>query len=191
MTYAYTGDLLLPVTITPAPARGGTPIKAHAEWLVCRDICVPEEADFQLDLPAGTGAPSAQAPLFAASDRRAAAPVALAGGGGPRRHLAGSQGPELTPATVVDAWFIPDAPGTIRDNAAQPLTVWHGGFTLALRPGKAFQPAGRRCPASCRCATAPAWKPTWRCARRRGTVPPPPPAMRAAARCWCSPSWAA
>ena len=49
------------------------------------------------------------------------------------------QGPELTPATVVDAWFIPDTPGTIRDSAAQPLTVWHGGFTLALRPGKAFR----------------------------------------------------
>ena len=50
------------------------------------------------------------------------------------------QGPELTPATVVDAWFIPDAPGTIRDSAAQPLTVWHGGFTLGLSPGKAFHP---------------------------------------------------
>ena len=51
------------------------------------------------------------------------------------------QGPELTPDTVVDAWFIPDAPGAMRDSAAQPLTVWQGGFTLALQPGKAFQPA--------------------------------------------------
>ncbi len=66
MTYAYTGDLLLPVSVTPAGA-GGTLVKAHAEWLVCRDICVPEEADFRLDLPPGAGAPSAQAPLFAAA----------------------------------------------------------------------------------------------------------------------------
>ena len=29
--------------------------------------------------------------------------------------------------------------GTIRDSAAQPLTVRQGGFTLALRPGKAFR----------------------------------------------------
>ena len=38
----------------------------------------------------------------------------------------------------------PDEPGTIRDSAAQPLTVWRGGFTLGLSPGKAFQPRGRR-----------------------------------------------
>ena len=43
---------------------------------------------------------------------------------------------------MADAWFIPDAPGTIQDSAAQPLTVWHGGFTLALKPGKAFRPEG-------------------------------------------------
>jgi thiol:disulfide interchange protein DsbD len=29
----------------------------------------------------------------------------------------------------------------IRDDAAQPLTVWEGGFTMALRPGKAFSAA--------------------------------------------------
>ena len=136
MTYAYTGDLLLPVTITPA--AGDTPIKAHAEWLVCRDICVPEEADFQLDLPAGVGQPSAQAPLFAALAREVPRQS-------PWQSVIGNdgtllvQGPELTTATVVDAWFIPDTAGAIRDSAAQPLTVWHGGFTLGLRPGKAFQ----------------------------------------------------
>ena len=61
-----------------------------------------------------------------------------------RRSVAGDgtlwvQGPELTPTTVVDAWFIPDTLGVIRDSAAQPLTVWQGGFTLALKPGKAFR----------------------------------------------------
>ena len=52
------------------------------------------------------------------------------------------QGPELTPASVVDAWFIPDSQETIKDSAAQPLTVWQGGFTLALRPGQAFRADG-------------------------------------------------
>ena len=48
------------------------------------------------------------------------------------------QGPELTPATVTDAWFIPDQPGRIQDDAAQPLSVRDGGFTLALKlPPKA------------------------------------------------------
>ena len=118
---------------------GRTTVKAHANWLVCHEICVPEEGDFQLDLPAGAAAPSAQAPLFAALDRQVPRALAVAGGGRPRRHAVGA-GPELTPATVVDAWFIPDTPGAIRDSAAQPLTVWDGGFTLALQPGKAFRP---------------------------------------------------
>lgn len=135
MTYAYSGDLLLPVTITPT--TGDTAVSAHAEWLVCREICVPEEADFQLNLPAGTGQPSAQAPLFAALARQLPRPS-------PWQAVIGNdgtllvQGPELTPATVVDAWFIPDTPGVILDSAAQPLTVWHGGFTLGLRPAKGF-----------------------------------------------------
>src|SRR4051812_48172467 len=52
MTYAYTGEVLLPVVITPA--TDAVSVKAHANWLVCREICVPEEADFQLDLPVGS-----------------------------------------------------------------------------------------------------------------------------------------
>jgi len=42
---------------------------------------------------------------------------------------------------VVDARFFPDAQGIIRDSTAQPLTTWQGGFSLSLKPGKAFHPA--------------------------------------------------
>ena len=56
---------MLPVTITPG-ASGGAAIEAHAVWLVCERICVPEEGSFRLDLAAGTPAPSAEASLFAA-----------------------------------------------------------------------------------------------------------------------------
>jgi DsbC/DsbD-like thiol-disulfide interchange protein len=139
MTYAYTGDVLLPITITPPPGAAGIAIQAHAQWLVCKDICVPEEGDFRLDLPDGAATASAQAPLFATFDRqmpRSSPWQAVAGADG----TLWVQGVELTPATVLDAWFIPDTPGTILDGAAQPLTVWHGGFTLSLRPGKAFKP---------------------------------------------------
>ena len=171
MTYAYTGEVLLPVTITPSAASGGTVVKAHANWLVCRDICVPEEGDFQLDLPAGAGRASAQAPLFAASDRQVPRPSpwqAVVGGDG----TLWVQGPELTPATVVDAWFIPDAAGAIRDSAAQPLTVWQGGFTLALRPGKAFRPEDGAVGHPVDARPQPGWRPTWCCA------PPPAPCRR-------------
>jgi thiol:disulfide interchange protein DsbD len=137
MTYAYTGEVLLPVTITPGP-NAGLDVKAHATWLACREICVPEEGDFRLALQAGHPTPSPQAALFAAFDRSLPRPS-------PWQAVVASdgtlwvRGPELTPSAVVDAWFIPEQPGTIRDSAAQPLTVWDGGFTLELRPGKAFR----------------------------------------------------
>jgi thiol:disulfide interchange protein len=139
MTYSYTGDVLLPVTLT---VHGNTPatIRAHAQWLVCKDICVPEEADFSLTLPSGRPDLSAQAPLFQAHDR--AVPRASPW----TAHIAPDgilfvQGPELTPATVTDAWFIPDQSNRIQDDAAQPLSVRDGGFTLALKPASGFAAA--------------------------------------------------
>lgn len=175
MTYAYTGDLLLPVTITPAATSGGTTIKAHAEWLICRDICVPEEADFQLDLPIGAAAPSAQAPLLAALARELPRPspwTAVIGQDGTLLV----QGPELTPSTVVDAWFIPDTPGVIRDSAAQPMTVWHGGFTLGLRPAKAFHPDAPL-PGILSVRDRSGLETDVVLRAEPGTVPPPPPVM--------------
>ncbi|WP_277813972.1 protein-disulfide reductase DsbD domain-containing protein, partial [Acidisphaera rubrifaciens] len=70
VTYSYEHEIVLPVTVTVArDAALPLHLAAHAEWLVCANICVPEQGDFTLDLPAGTPAPSAQAPLFAATDR--------------------------------------------------------------------------------------------------------------------------
>jgi DsbC/DsbD-like thiol-disulfide interchange protein/cytochrome c biogenesis protein CcdA len=175
MTYAYTGDLLLPLSVTPAALDGVAGIRAHARWLVCKEICVPEEADFRLDLPIGTPTPSAQAPLFAAFDRqkpRSSPWQAVVGGDG----TLWVQGPELTTATVVDAWFIPDAQGAIHDSAAQPLTVWQGGFTLALKPGKAFrQQDGISGILSVRDRSGLQNDVVLRATP--GTVPPPPPMM--------------
>ncbi len=139
MTYAYTGDLLLPVTVTPAAHAGPIPIQAHARWLVCKEICVPEEAGFRLDLPAGTPAPSAQVPLFAAHDRAIPRPSPWQAEIAPDGSL-WVQGPELRPATVMDAWFIPDREGLIQDDAAQPLSVRQGGFVLALKLAKGAKP---------------------------------------------------
>jgi thiol:disulfide interchange protein len=136
MTYAYTGEVLLPVTVTTATGK----VNAHAQWLVCKDICVPEEGDFSLNLPQGTPGPSAQAELFAAHDRAVPRPSPWVARISPDGTLF-VQGPELTTATVTDAWFIPDQPDRIQDDAAQPLSVRAGGFTLALKPAKGFEAA--------------------------------------------------
>ncbi|MEA2773439.1 MAG: hypothetical protein QOD93_6401, partial [Acetobacteraceae bacterium] len=133
MTYAYTGEVLLPVTVTASTGA----IKAHAQWLVCKDICVPEEGDFSLTLPIGTPGASAQAGLFAAHDRAVPRASPWAARISPDGTLF-VQGPELTTATVTDAWFIPDQPARIQDDAAQPLSVRVGGFTLALKLAHGF-----------------------------------------------------
>jgi thiol:disulfide interchange protein/DsbC/DsbD-like thiol-disulfide interchange protein len=136
MTYAYTGEVLLPVTVTASTGA----IKAHAQWLVCKDICVPEEGDFSLALSIGTPGPSMEEKLFAAHDRavpRASPWIARISPDG----TLFVQGPELTTATVTDAWFIPDQPDRIQDDAAQPLSVRIGGFTLALKLAKGFDAA--------------------------------------------------
>ena len=141
MTYAYTGEVLLPVTVTPAagPAQPFA-ITAHATWLVCKEICVPEEGEFRLNLPPGTPRPSPQAPLFAAHDRMMPRPSPWEATISPTGALF-VQGPELNPASVVDAWFIPSQGDRIQDDAAQPLSVRQGGFVLALKPASGFKPA--------------------------------------------------
>jgi thiol:disulfide interchange protein len=133
MTYAYTGEVLLPVTVTAATGA----VRAHAQWLVCKDICVPEEGDFTLNLPLGPPRPSAQVALFAAHDRAVPRTSPWAARISPDGTLF-VQGPELSTATVTDAWFIPDQPNRIQDDAAQPLSVRVGGFTLALKLAKGF-----------------------------------------------------
>ncbi len=71
----YTGDLLLPITITaPKNLESGEHLHfaAHAEWLVCKDICVPESTDLLLSLPvAATAQLGNDAALFDTPGRTA------------------------------------------------------------------------------------------------------------------------
>ena len=55
MDYGYEGTPWLLTTLTaPADAkRAGDPQGAHASWLVCQQICVPEDATLTLTLPVG------------------------------------------------------------------------------------------------------------------------------------------
>jgi thiol:disulfide interchange protein DsbD len=132
-TYGYSGELLLPVTISGA--TGATPVQLHAEWLVCAKICVPEAGDFRLDLPAGTGAPSPQAGLFAAADQLLPRPSPW-----PARIAADGTlfVPGLTAAK--QAWFAADTPDWIAASGAQRATITPEGLLLALTPGPAFKP---------------------------------------------------
>ncbi len=50
--YGYEGEVLLLSELeAPAQAKGRAEIKAKAQWLACREICVPESAELVLSLP--------------------------------------------------------------------------------------------------------------------------------------------
>src|SRR3954470_3158091 len=77
MDYGYEGTPWLLVTLTaPADAAPGPVIiKAKASWLVCQNICIPEDATLTLNLTVGPGGHDpAVAKEFAAA--RALLPIA-------------------------------------------------------------------------------------------------------------------
>lgn len=137
-TYAYTGELLLPVKIIVASAPAT--IEAEARWLVCKEICVPEQGKFRLILPAGIPAASASAKLFAVTDSRMPRPLPWQARIGPDGNLRIDDA-DISAATIADAVFLPSDAGLIDHGAPQPRDIRPGTLSLKLTPAKLFQPA--------------------------------------------------
>ena len=139
MTYAYTGDVLLPVTITPPATSGPVAIQAHARWLVCKQICVPEEAT-----SASTCGPARRR----LPPRRRCSRHMTARCRGPRpgrrrsrrTDRCGCRARNWSPPPSPMPGSSPTATGMIDDDAAQPLSVRRGGFVLALKLPKDAKP---------------------------------------------------
>ena len=154
MNYGYEGEVLLPVALTaPASAKPGEQVtlKARASFLVCAEICVPEDDDLSLTMPV-TPTPAPQDPKWGgAIDKTLATapkPAALTAVFQPRPAgvALAVTGAVLKRANLADAYFYPfDA--TVIDHA-KPQAIERGpeGLTLTLSPGYSFQggksPAG-------------------------------------------------
>ncbi|AQT04563.1 cytochrome C biogenesis protein [Acetobacter persici] len=136
MSYAYTGDVVLPMALALQPAAaqpgGPTTLKAHASWLVCENVCVPEEADLSVTLQPGPAHPSAEAPLFAAAADATPVPSPYAATVAADGVLSVT-GHGLSARSVEDAWFMPDQQGLIDQAAAQNFAAQDGGLTLHLK----------------------------------------------------------
>jgi thiol:disulfide interchange protein len=140
MDYGYEGKLWLLTKITvPADAKAGetVTIKAAASWLVCKNICIPEERSLTITVPVGAAAPDpAVAKDFAAA--RALLPVAS-----PWKMtyaLAGTldlyvAAPTLAAAHPKGADFFPARPGLIKNPAPQIVGYAKDGLVLRLTPG--------------------------------------------------------
>ena len=147
MNYGYEGEVLLPMAMTaPADAKPGETVtlKAAAGFLVCKDVCIPEDASLQLTLPV-TAAPAAPDPEWGpAIDRTLAAapkPAGLAAAFEKRGAgvALGITGAPLKGVDAAEAWFFPYS-ATVIDHA-KPQTVERGpeGLTITLPPGYDFQ----------------------------------------------------
>jgi thiol:disulfide interchange protein DsbD len=147
LNYGYTGEVAFPVSVTVPrglPAGEVFTLEAEARWLICADICIPEEGAFRLDLPVdATPRPAANAAIFAAAEAALPRPSPFAvrvGFAGPEGAIEVT-GPGLSPATLREAEFFPLDPGLLSHPAPQPLSARDGGFTLRLTRGAGAVPA--------------------------------------------------
>ncbi|WP_431282110.1 protein-disulfide reductase DsbD family protein [Humitalea sp. 24SJ18S-53] len=139
VNFGYATEVLLPLTVTPPAtlAPGGVfSLQAEASWLVCADVCIPEEGRFSISLPvAAVAEPSPAAAAFVTAEAATPRPspwAVTAGFDGPRGSVTLS-GPGLAPGTVREAFFFPDEPGLIDNAAPQPMRLRDGALTLGLR----------------------------------------------------------
>jgi thiol:disulfide interchange protein/DsbC/DsbD-like thiol-disulfide interchange protein len=145
MDYGYEGKVwLLTNVAVPADAKVGEtiPLKAIAHFLVCEQICIPEDASLTLPLKIGDGAADASvAKDFAAA--RAALPVtspwkltySIGSGGALGKTLdIYAAAPALVAAHPVNAVFFPAKPGLIKSTAPQQIGFAKDGLVLRLTP---------------------------------------------------------
>ena len=145
MNYGFEDTLLLPVAVTvPAGFDGQTlEVKLRADWLVCKEVCIPEGGDFMLSLPA-QAATAGHAAAFEAS--RAAQPRAV-----PEARATAAVEADTLVVSIAGLpadWqgralkLFPETPGVI-NNAAPPQAQWQDGAwvaRIALDPQRSEAP---------------------------------------------------
>ncbi len=142
MDYGYEGKVWLLIDVTaPADALpGSVKLGGTVEYLVCREVCVPEDAKVELPLvvDAQAGGPdSTSAAEFAAARAKIPAaspwPIHYALGKELRLYV---QAPALAgTARPKEVQFFPANPGTIADAAPQSFGLAKDGVVLSLKPG--------------------------------------------------------
>jgi thiol:disulfide interchange protein DsbD len=145
VNYGYEAEVLLLTEIATTPELAGSSanLAARADWLVCKDVCIPEGADLALTLPiAKTASP----------DPRWAGPIAAARAALPRplegwSVAAMGRGAEVeltlhprAPTELGEVHFFPYSEGKIEASGRQTLT--RSGSTLTLMLPVASQRVG-------------------------------------------------
>jgi thiol:disulfide interchange protein DsbD len=140
VNYGYEGEVLLLTDIqVPADAPTGQPmtLKAKAEWLVCRETCIPEEAALDLEIPVAERADPYPQWGKAIAATREALPRALPGW----LATAKGEGPKVVvtftapagAATPANVHFFPYEEGRVEPSGRQSFVRdGNGTFVLTL-----------------------------------------------------------
>ncbi len=141
VNYGYENEVVLASVITPpAGLKPGQTvvIRAHAKWLVCADVCVPEEGDFALELKAAAGPPQrdeATAPAFAtaaAALPKQVKPWTFAAESTPKGYRLVATPTPGAGAKPIKSYFFSDQDNVLASAAAQPVRAVDGKFVISL-----------------------------------------------------------
>ncbi len=155
MDYGYEGKVWLLVDLhAPADVKPGDVAKLSAavQWLVCAEVCVPEDTTLALTLYVDATPPAPDA-VTAEQFASARAKIPAASPWPMRFALANDlklyvKAPALaSTARPVAAAFFPAQSGEVKDAAAQTLDFADDGIVLVLQPGAGaakFRASGRR-----------------------------------------------
>jgi thiol:disulfide interchange protein/DsbC/DsbD-like thiol-disulfide interchange protein len=141
INYGYHNDVLLPVQITPpATLQPGETFTfaADATWLVCEEVCIPEEGRVTLTLPvASTVQPGEPATRQRFEATRRAVPIASPW----EAHYVARDAKRLTLTvraaglkrdTIADAYFYPLPMSPVEHTPDQAFAISSGALTLEL-----------------------------------------------------------
>ncbi len=151
--YGYSDEVLLRVNVVvPAGIKPGDNVTfvGNASWLVCNEICIPEEAVLDLTLPIVDGAPALNEqwrPAFDAAAKR----VPVNSNSFDARFAANDNGVTLfffpTLSRIergIGSQFFPYEKGLIKSSSAQVSQPRAGGFAFALSAGWKLRDAQKR-----------------------------------------------
>jgi DsbC/DsbD-like thiol-disulfide interchange protein/cytochrome c biogenesis protein CcdA len=134
--YGYSAEVTLPlqVTVPENAAPGPLTITAFATWLVCEDICIPEEANVEITLDVGGSVtdPAGEALIAQALDQAPSRDDGLRAGldGDSSGLVLTVSGARFSDARLSDLTFYPYESGVI-DHAAD-QAVAHEGENLRM-----------------------------------------------------------
>ncbi len=138
MNYGYEGEIVLPVELSVPkdwPVNQPARIAARADWLVCKDVCLPEGADLELTLPVINANPAPDAKWAALFDKSLAAI--------PTQSIKGATAttkdgmieltlPGVKPAALEKVYVFPMIEGLVEHAAPQTTKIVGDGIAISF-----------------------------------------------------------